>query len=333
MDSVEPVNYKYFGISILFLILTYWYMVDTKHDIYKKEVQNSNGIKAYAKNGEVVIDPNIFEMHMTRIKDNLGIIHKKFDPKKCDVIKQHLDSVKVQTGRYINLNKDNIDSDFCDLESRFKLVNDNMLQEREMLKNKIALKTELEQIDDNDIDKIRYAVLELLIDMDIILFLIRSSICKKGNIDLSTIDQIILEIYRNNCVDEPDNEPDSYNTNQSYKPNPHIIFDDNSIEQIRKVINSQDDTDTDVFSLKESFKPKTPHHDRAELEYTNHSEFNNDYTIKGKILANTTYKKRNLEWYRPYDKPSKSDDFSYNNLYETHYKSGNKTDVRESLFV
>ena len=143
MASIEPVNYKYFGVSIIFLILTYYYLVNTQNIIHNNNNNNKHVI-IKTKDGEIGMNPNIFEMHMQRLKNNILYIHKNFNPNKCSIIKKHLANVKIHTKRYIELNKENIDSEFCDLKSRFKLIDDNMLKEREMLKNKLSKKIELQ---------------------------------------------------------------------------------------------------------------------------------------------------------------------------------------------
>ena len=221
MTTIDEVNYKYLGVAIIFLIITYYYLNETKHTIHKKEIDNShkNAIKIATSKGEILMDPNIFEIHMTRLKDNIITLNKNFTPKDCPKLKKHLDKAKVNTRAYINMNTNNINSSFCDINYENGILYDSILQERELLKNKLSNKTEKDDNDETiDSDNMRYTLLELVIDIDIILFLIRSSLCKKGSLDLSCLDSAILELYRNNCLNEiPEFSPQSKYTKESFQ--------------------------------------------------------------------------------------------------------------------
>ena len=73
----------------------------------------------------------------------------------------------------------------------------------ELLKNKLSIKTERDDVESSP-EKLRYDLLNLIIDIDIILFLIKSSLCKTGSLNLSLLDQVIIELYRTHCVNETD---------------------------------------------------------------------------------------------------------------------------------
>lgn len=205
MSKIETINYTYLGVSVVLLIITYYTLRKTKSSIQKIELDESNierkSILVKTKNGDIKMDPNIFEMHMNRMKKNIIKLNENLTASDCVNIKEHLIRAKKNTKSYINLNYNNVDSDFCDMGSRFKLVDDYILQERELLRKKLSNRTQQENIDDSGTDNLRYSLLELLIDIDIILFLIRSSLCKQGKLDLSIMDQLLLELYRTNCMD------------------------------------------------------------------------------------------------------------------------------------
>jgi hypothetical protein len=193
---IETVNYLYLGSSIVILIITYCCLCGTKKYLKNKIIQRKkieDGVVVQTSKGNIVMDPNIFELHLKRMKKNLTVLYKdgNFD---CKLVKDHLDKINIDTKRDISLNYDNIDNNYC---SSSKLLNNNLIKERELMRKKLINKT-----GNSESDKSRHDFLELMIDIDIILFLIRSSLCKKGNLNLSAVDNLILELYRNNCVSE-----------------------------------------------------------------------------------------------------------------------------------
>lgn len=206
--------------TIVLLMITYYTLRRTKAYIHKKELDESDierkSIRVKTEKGDIYMDPNVFEMHMNRMKDNINKLNERLTSGDCDIIKTHLERAKTSARNYININSNNMDADFCKTDARFKLLNDNVLQERDNLKKKIAAKSEQDSEEDNRADHLRYDILELLIDMDIILFLVRSSLCKKGKLDLSTIDQLMLELYRTNCADEQQAESTEFAVNHSH---------------------------------------------------------------------------------------------------------------------
>lgn len=203
IQPIEFINYSYLGAAIVLLIVCYYFLQSTKEKLHKKNLEKDDiqrkSIKVQTNKGEIAMDPNVFEMHMKRMKDNIIELNKNFSAKDCGNIKKYLERTKLNTKSYINAN--NVNSDFCDIKSKFGMIDDYILQERDLLKNKLASKTESDSAADNSSDKMRYSILEILIDIDIILFLVRSSLCKKGKLDLTAIDSLILELYRTNCED------------------------------------------------------------------------------------------------------------------------------------
>lgn len=191
--SFEEVNYLYFGLSVVILIITYSCLCGTKTYLKKKRIERKkvgNGVVVHTMKGDIVMDPNIFEMHLKRMKKNLAALHKsgRFD---CRAMEEHLRHVSDDVKKYINLNYDDVGK-YCSVDAQ-RMIDDNILRERNRLK--AMLKNEKDE--DN---QARHDFLELMIDLDIILFLIRSSVCTKGKLDLSAIDSLILELYRNNCM-------------------------------------------------------------------------------------------------------------------------------------
>lgn len=324
MTTVEAVNYKYLGMSILFLIITYYYLYDTKKNIHKKEINNSHktSIKIATSKGDILMDPNIFEMHMTRLKDNIINLHKNFTSKDCPKLKKYLDNAKVNTHAYINMNTKDINPSFCDINTKNEILDNYVLQERELLKNKLSNKTEKDDEETTDSDNIRYTLLELIIDIDIILFLIRASLCKKGSLDLSCLDSVVLELYRTKCSDQISefstqakyttesfqgceteicgiNNPSPYYVDY-YNPNVHTLLGLQP-EHISRCVPSQDIDDTKSMPVKESFEQKRVNYNATDSSQSKAKEFECNKVRLGKQLNYSNYYRCGLDWFTKYD--------------------------------
>ena len=209
-DKVEPINYSYFIASIILLIMCYYFLKSTQSQLHDKNLIENDAqkktIKVRTAKGEICMDPNIFEMHMNRMKDNIMELNTQFSEKDCGELKKYLDKTKNNTAEYININTNHShltpvghNSDFCDITKQPKLINDIILEKRELLKHK--LDSNIKNTDSTKTDNIQHSILELLIDIDIILLLVKSSMCKNGKLDFSLIDTMMLELYKNKCAD------------------------------------------------------------------------------------------------------------------------------------
>ena len=226
-NKVEPVNYSYFIASIILLIICYYFLKSTQSKLHDKNLIENDAqkktIKVQTAKGEICMDPNIFEMHMNRMKDNIMELNTQFSEKDCGELKKYLDKTKNNTAEYININTnhshltpDGHNSDFCDITKQPKLINDIILEKRELLKHK--LDSNIKNTDSTKTDNIQHSILELLIDIDIILLLVKSSMCKNGKLDFSLIDTLMVELYKNKCSDIQPN----IQKNRKYKLNLEI---------------------------------------------------------------------------------------------------------------
>lgn len=318
MTCIEPVNYKYLGIAIVFLLFTYFYLEKTKKHINRKTMKTSyrSSIKVLTKKGEIYMDPNIFEMHMNRLKNNIIILHKKIDMSNCSDLTKYLNDAKAKTNSYIKMNIKSINNSFCD---------DNVLIEIELLKKKMVNKTETDNDDDDTSDKIRYKLLELITDIDIILFLSRESLCKNGFVDLSCLDQVIRELYRIYCsgYDDTGESSESFKTSGGgicglNTPTPCYGGVDNyhdslinihlglTPESISRSVPTQDNTDTSAMPMKETCERKPVNNNATVQSHGKEIPFECNTVRLGKQLDISDYGRESLEWYRNYDLIGKS---------------------------
>ena len=126
INSVEPINYYYLGFATVLLLVCYYFLQTTKNQLQQKKILKDDiqkkSIVVKTKNGDIVMDPNVFEMHMKRMKDNIIELNKNFSESDCVNIKKYLDATQTTTKDYININTNDINPDFCDLRSRIGLV-------------------------------------------------------------------------------------------------------------------------------------------------------------------------------------------------------------------
>jgi hypothetical protein len=280
--SIETINFNYLGLAIVFLIITYYWLEHTKQTITQKEKQvaktsnTGEHILVTTEKGDIEMDTNVFEHHMNRMKDNIVQLNQKFTDKECSNLKEYLDKAKTNTQKYIDLNKNDIKepNDFCSLDLRYELVDDYVLQERNMIRQKLDLgkpKTIMDDNDDNiNADEIRYSILELLIDIDIILFLMRSSMCNQGRFDMTSLDQVILELYNSNCTaDEKliqtiDMAADSY-----VRPMISSLYTDSSSKG--RAVLSQDVDGSSQSRSCDTFEPQLRNNAVNGYEYLSHA--------------------------------------------------------------
>ena len=270
--------------TIVLLIVTYYILRRTKSYIHKKELDESDierkSIRVKTVKGDIYMDPNIFEMHINRMKDNISKLNESLTSKDCKLVKNYLDRAKISARNYININSNNMKADFCKSNNLFKLINDNVLQERDLLKKKMTSKSEQDSEEDNRADHLRSDILELLTDMDIILFLVRSSLCKKGKMDLSLIDQLVLELYRANCEDEQDHS-NEFDTNYfQSRPDPvnlDVVQNPSDIAcqenfSHRKISNKHADSSQQMFDGTSI----APHRDKLSNKFKDDHIFNSN---------------------------------------------------------
>ena len=101
IQPIEFINYSYLGAAIVLLIICYYFLQSTKEKLHKKNLEKDDiqrkSIKVQTNKGEIAMDPNVFEMHMKRMKDNIIELNKNFSAKDCGNIKKYLERTKLNT--------------------------------------------------------------------------------------------------------------------------------------------------------------------------------------------------------------------------------------------
>lgn len=199
--SDNYVDGLYFSVSLFALMLACYFLYSTKKYIYKKVIVNkiSDAVTVQTNNGVIRMDPNVFENHIKRVKSNLLELNRQFSPEICEGILEHLQKNKNETAEFIKQNQ--LDGDFCDIDARYKLVDDSIIKKQTELTAQID-RYSTDSLESLEVLKAKQAVVELLIDLDVILFLVRTTMCPKGKLNLKSLDKMLLALYQANCVDK-----------------------------------------------------------------------------------------------------------------------------------
>jgi hypothetical protein len=224
--TIDPINYYYFGITVVVLLI-YYYCMKSRHQLphWKKITKNTNmsqnqcdTILVTTKNGKFHMDPNKIEIHMKMLKRALVGLHDSDSVNNCHKCDRYLRTIKNITSEYI---KDNTtESSGGELESRVLLANDHIVQERELLQKKLLNSAEHELSCDNLSKQRNYTLLNIILDIDTIIFMIKSSLCKRSSLQVDNMTKLVRELHKSIDVDLVDDQSKYY---KNIKPIDDII--------------------------------------------------------------------------------------------------------------
>jgi hypothetical protein len=217
-------------------------------------------------------------------------------------MKLYIEDAKHQTQKYIDLNKNNISANFCKSNYKLKKRDNNILKELELLKNKMIgnHKTELDDGETDDADAIRYNIMELLIDIDIIIFLIRSSVCLKGELNLTSLDNALISLYEKKCKEGvSEGSKEVFDSQENYDATLSIILN-NSPEKISNSTFSQELTDSDIRLKRVVYNQTTSSSSETFFTHVNEKEFNDKNKINENLYKSLNYSDI-IKWNKNYD--------------------------------
>ena len=225
------IEHKYLCISIILLIISYYFVKFTKNNLdYISNINDANDnkfnktIKFKKNNKYEELDSNLFEMYINKLKISLIKLSSNITNKECQDLKKYLDKSKVILSREIENIKDNskkYDKDFCKDEFN-RLIDLNIVEYRK----KLIKENNISNI--NKIDNLKEEIIDILIDMEIISYIIRNTSCKKNKIDISYIDVLLHQLYNTKC-NSIDNTIEQFVSNDFELPIYNSISEQNSI--------------------------------------------------------------------------------------------------------
>jgi hypothetical protein len=313
MPGEKDIIYKCLYATLILLIISWIYLYTIKNITFKpkdSKLENNKVVKIKTLDDEINVDFNVFEMYINKIRSRLTALNNKFNENDSILIKKYLKKAKLNTGKFISIN--NKLSISQDQTNDSDLTNDNVKFDYNTKKEKSLLQFKLSKVqsrDDIDLneheinqDIISYEILELITDLDTIIFLIKNKLVyATGVLDLSDIERIF------NIVDKNKKKSESFSDNKYLK-----LVKQNSMRDIMpyKKFNSIDSAGIDMYDqqnedlnytnmIKEVGKPqRLVKYDKTDLTHTSQNEFDNSVIYKsGKQLTCSNYHKGQLDWH------------------------------------
>jgi len=287
---------KYLIVSIIVLIFSYCLLKFTKHNVHLisniKELENTQynktiNLKTCKKSIEV--DSNLFEMHMSRLKNNIFNISNNMSSIDCRNLKKYIQNSNVSLQKNINTIKKN-DREFCSDEFN-RLMDINIINYKKELESKFYMTNKNTTKSDKDsAEDLRDKIIDILIDMEVITFLIRNTSCKRNKVDISYIDKLLAQIYNDKCG-SVENFIATMSDDKYFKDQSSINYNINDIIAVKDESNE------------------------GRMLGKNNNRISNRFTDLDQPIENTSYQNRPIpERYLPYNTP-KTDCMSHYRVY------------------
>ena len=199
------IEQKYLTVSVVILVISYCLLKFTKKNMHLitniKDLENTQYNKTVnlkTCKDSLEVDSNIFEMHMTRLKNNIINISNNMTSNDCRNLKKYLQKSGVNLKKNISEIKKN-DKDFCSDEFN-RLMEINILNYKKELESTFYMSNKRTSISDkDDIEDLKDKIIDILIDMEVVSFLIRNTSCKRNMVDISYVDNLLAQIYKSKC--------------------------------------------------------------------------------------------------------------------------------------
>ncbi len=180
MDNSMNVNFLYLITAIIILIFVYILLMNTKKSIHNKKILLETKKKLY----EIPYDMS--DVYLSNIRKNLPLLYKSAD-KSCENLRKFIDSTHKDLENFMG-DGPKTDKKIADID----LMRYDVMTEYEFLKNG------LETTSDDSQTK---AFINILIDIEIILYLIRNDMCRDKKLVLTSLHNLMEELYTNRCKD------------------------------------------------------------------------------------------------------------------------------------
>ena len=178
--KVGHIDYCYLFASIIFLVICYLYIKSTMTMPCKKKINRSsekNKINVIIKTDVIKLDPNIFEMYLKKIKEDLILLNEFYTNNQDHQFKiDKLTIPRQQLKSYIGIN--GIDLDL------YKANNMQYYKSAQFESARFESDSKL----DNTGDKLNQCIVDLISDIDILIIMVKLSLCKVGILNLSSFD-------------------------------------------------------------------------------------------------------------------------------------------------
>jgi hypothetical protein len=188
-------NYALGFIIVLFLLylslITWVSMKSERYAVTTDPKIPRIGITIVTNEGVVNMDKLMMDHYLNRMKDNLEYLSKRVDPDKCEKIKEHLIKARASLQEQILKSSENFDvyGEQSDLQD-----------ERRKLRERVGKMSEVMFSNEQNPDDASSIIVEMILDIETLLYLVKIIPHEIKAIDLRNVDQISKIIYEQACL-------------------------------------------------------------------------------------------------------------------------------------
>jgi hypothetical protein len=194
LKTVTNFNYVLgFIIVIILIYISIITLISRKSERYKltnEFIISKKGITVFTKEGAINLDSLMLDHYLNRIKDNLEYLSKHIDSDKCEIIKKQLTDARASLHDQIVKT-----SELADLNQQSELQ-----EEIGKLKERVGSMSNVMFSNEQNPDTSASIIIEMIIDMETLIYLVKMIPNEIKSIDLRDIDQISNIMHKQSCV-------------------------------------------------------------------------------------------------------------------------------------
>jgi len=175
------------AILIYILIVTALSFQKTRYRMSIKHSPDQGGITVITSSRILNLEKPLIDHYLSRLADNLKYLSKKVDPVRCDAIKLYLIHANNKLVKQIS--------------EKSEKIQDKVQRKRAKLQKKINSMASIMFSNDQNEDDARSIILEIILNIEILIFVLKIAPPSNDVIDVSDIDNIGEIIYNFACYE------------------------------------------------------------------------------------------------------------------------------------
>jgi hypothetical protein len=192
---ITPINFNYALGFIIMIILMYLSIVivkSIKSERYQVTTDSEIpriGITIITNEGVVHLDRLMMDHYLNRMKDNLEYLSKRIDPEKCEKIKEQLTQARASLQEQV-----------LKASESSSITEHNIQDERNELRKRVGTLSNIMFSNDQNTDTASSIMIEMIMDLETLMYLVKIIPHEIKSIDLRYVDQIAKIIHENLCL-------------------------------------------------------------------------------------------------------------------------------------
>lgn len=181
----------------------------TRYKILTEQISPAIGVTLITNRGPINLDQGMLDHYLTRLRDNIEYVSKRIDVDRCEEI--HDELVKAKNSLKSQIQEK---SELGNIEQIASIQ-----EERQKLRTRINAMADIMFENDQNPEDTRSILLELIMDVETLLYLTKVIPLEIDSVDIHDVDQVIKLIYETACnssIVEP-------YTNEDLKPQEDLI--------------------------------------------------------------------------------------------------------------